>query len=376
MAEVCWLIAQALSGECRTAPPPRVDAGAAIAHFQQDQHAIPPETVSAAVSPHGAPGPRFSRSAECRSGPLSAVRCGGRSPQVNVPRPPATANPGWSLSLPQLTVPRLSSPLPMVATVTTPARSPQFSQPPIPVATARRPTNGAQFYQQRRLALQAGRLYTRLAPESYASQWDAHPQSPTYQPTYQDWLRLLQQEAQALARGQGQNRLEVVVGDSLGLWLPVETLPRDRLWLNQSISGDTTTGILRRLSAFQATRPTVIHVLAGANDLKNGVAPAAVGNTLHWVIKRLKAQHPQARIVVYSVLPTRRADIPNDRIQQVNHRLIHAAQQEGVTYRDLHRTFGDPWGNLRAELTTDGLHLNSHGYALWQQVMFAATLSL
>jgi lysophospholipase L1-like esterase len=63
------------------------------------------------------------------------------------------------------------------------------------------------------------------------------------------------QEARAIAGGQGNNRLEVVVGDSFGLWLPPELLPRDRLWLNQSISGDTTAGILQRVRLFANTRP-------------------------------------------------------------------------------------------------------------------------
>jgi lysophospholipase L1-like esterase len=134
------------------------------------------------------------------------------------------------------------------------------------------PTSGSQLYRQRQVALQSGQLYTRLPVESFADQW----RTATRQPTYQDWMTLLRREARAIANGQGQNRLEVILGDSLGLWLPPDTLPRDRLWLNQSISGETSVGILRRLNAFAATRPTVIHLMVGVNDLKNNVPEAEI----------------------------------------------------------------------------------------------------
>ncbi|MBE7382592.1 MAG: lysophospholipase [Leptolyngbya sp. SIO1E4] len=251
-------------------------------------------------------------------------------------------------------------------------RAPQFSfpetQPVRSTAARQRPASGAQLYRQRQLALQAGRLYTRLAPSQFSSQWS----QATRQPTYQDWLRLLAREAEAAAAGQGNNRLEIVLGDSFGLWLPPDTLPRDRLWLNQSISGDTTAGILRRLSNFSRARPMTIHLMAGANDLKNGVPEAETVNNLHLMVQRLRRQHPQAQIVVYSVLPTRWAAIGNDRVRSLNTQIAALATQPAVEYRDLHGQFRDQQGNLRADLTTDGLHLNARGYALWQRAILAS----
>ena len=177
-----------------------------------------------------------------------------------------------------------------------------------------------------------------------------------------------------MAGGQGQNRLEVIVGDSLGLWLPPEMLPRDRLWLNQSISGDTTAGILQRVSTFANTRATTIHVMAGANDLKNGVPEAEILSNLQRTVRVLQWQHPQAKIVVYSVLPTRRAEISNDRVRSLNAQIARMTQQRNVEYRDLQPTFRDEWGHLRPDLTTDGLHLTAQGYALWQQAIVASAI--
>ncbi len=231
------------------------------------------------------------------------------------------------------------------------------------------PTSGPQLYRQRQLSLQSGHLYTRLPVESFVNQW----RTATQQPTYQNWLQLLSQEAEATAAGQGPNRLEVIVGDSLGLWLPPDTLPRDRLWLNQSISGDTTAGVLRRLDTFGATRPTVIHLMIGVNDLKNNVPEAEIVSNFRAIITRLQRQYPQAQLVVYSVLPTRRDDISNGRVRSLNQHIAYLASHHRIDHRDMLGLFGDQGGALRTDLTTDGLHLNRQGYSLWQQVIVAAT---
>ncbi|MEM9163844.1 MAG: GDSL-type esterase/lipase family protein [Cyanobacteria bacterium P01_F01_bin.4] len=230
-----------------------------------------------------------------------------------------------------------------------------------------RPGSGPQLYQQRQMALQSGRLYTRLAPESFQPQWS----NAVAQPTYEQWTSLLAREAGAIANGQGSNRLTVVVGDSLSLWLPPELLPRDRFWLNQGISGDTTQGVLNRLSSFEQTRPDVIHVMAGVNDLKNGASNADVLTNLQSIMQRLRQQHPEARVIVHSILPTRLESIPSDRIRALNTQIAQSAQAEGVVYLDLHPSFTDEVGNLRYELTTDGIHLSRLGYQVWQIAMLA-----
>lgn len=283
----------------------------------------------------------------------------------------ATASPANLTTPVELNLPLPQRPVPMPT-----AQAPQFSEPRTVAAAPtrpalnlarQRPSSGTQLYRQRQIALQAGQTYTRLSPQTYADQWSR----ATYQPTYQDWQTLLTQEARALAGGQGQNRLEVVVGDSFGMWLPPELLPRDRLWLNQGISGDTTAGVLQRVRAFANTRPTTIHLMAGANDLKNGVPEAQIVGNLQQTVRLLKQQHPQAHIVVYSVLPTRRAEIANERVRSLNARIARLTQQSNVEYRDVHAWFQDAGGHLRQDLTTDGLHLNPQGYALWQRAILA-----
>jgi lysophospholipase L1-like esterase len=208
-------------------------------------------------------------------------------------------------------------------------------------------------------------MYTRANPQRYQNQW----QRTTVSPTHQDWQALLQREAAVMTQAQGRNRLTVIVGDSLALWMPPEALPQNRFWLNQSISGETTSHMLRRLHYFANARPDTIHIMAGINDLKQGASEDSVVRNLQQMVGRLRQQHPQAQIVVHSILPTRWESLPSDQIQRVNGRLAQLAQQPGVSFVDLQTTFADDQGQLRRELTTDGLHLSRQGYAVWRTAL-------
>jgi lysophospholipase L1-like esterase len=249
-------------------------------------------------------------------------------------------------------------------------QTPVAAVDPISLGTPR-PASGSQLYQQRIAALRAGRLYTRLPANSFQDQWI----NATRQPTYEEWVSLLSQEAGAMARGQGSNRLTILLGDSLSLWYPTEQLSSDRFWLNQGISGDTTTGVLRRLAAFSQTRPDTIHIMLGINDLRRGASDAEVINNLRQIMQTLRHQHPQAQIFVHSILPTRLPSISSGRIHRINHSLSYIAKQEQVNFLELGTYFSDEYGNLRRDLTTDGLHLNSRGYAMWQWALRSHNLA-
>jgi len=234
-------------------------------------------------------------------------------------------------------------------------------------ATYPRPQNGPQLYQFRLASLWAGQLFTRASPQRYQQAW----QQTLVNPTHQDWRALLQREAAVLARAQGGNRLSIIVGDSLGLWLPAEPLPRDRFWLNQSISGETTSQMVSRLHYFSQTRPQTIHIMAGINDLKNGASDVQVLDNFQQILSRLHQQHPQTEIVVYSILPTRLDNLPSDRISRINQALEHLARYQGARFVDLQPSFADGQGQLRRELTTDGLHLTIAGYDLWRMALIS-----
>jgi lysophospholipase L1-like esterase len=249
---------------------------------------------------------------------------------------------------------------------TTPLSAVNLESAPIPndpiPATVATPKSGGQLYMQRMAAIRKGQLYTRLPANSFQSEWS----KSVRQPTYEQWKQLLRFEAKAVAKGQGNNRLSILVGDSLSLWFPSNRLPEGQLWLNQGISGDTTKGILQRLSAFDGTRPSHIYVMAGINDLRHGATDTQVVQNLQKIVQRLKQAHPEAKIVIQSILPTDKVQISNSQILQINQQIEAIAQRENIQYLDLFPHFATHQANIRQELTTDGIHLTLRGYATWQ----------
>ena len=283
--------------------------------------------------------------------------------------PIATAIPvGWpSLLHPQ--APPETSHQSALPAPSAPRLAPGFDNRSLPspsfAPSTARPQSGRQLYQQRWAALSEGKTYTRLPSDSFEAQWTY----ASYNPTYQDWLHLLSREARSMAAGQGNNALTVIVGDSLSLWMPTEFLPQHRFWLNQSISGETAAGMAKRLYMFDHTNPDKIHVMAGINDLKNGATDTEVLGSLQILMQQLRHKHPEAEVIIHSILPTRLPHLPSDRIRSINQQLAQMAEQQGTTFLDLQLYFSDTEGHLREDLTTDGLHLNYRGYSMWQTAL-------
>lgn len=197
--------------------------------------------------------------------------------------------------------------------------------------------------------------------------------------TYQQWVDVLTKEARVISDKKPDN-LQVLVGDSLSLWFPVELLPGDRTWLNQSISGETSLGLQKRLAVFDQTQPKRIFVMIGINDLQRGSGDQELLDAYWQIIMHLRQAHPGVMIVVQSILPHAGASttaesreqllaVPNDRIHKLNKQLAAIAQEARVEYLDLYPLFADSEGFLRSELTTDGLHLSPQGYLVWRSAL-------
>ncbi len=189
---------------------------------------------------------------------------------------------------------------------------------------------------------------------------------PYHQLNYQQMLALLEQEADNAAQ-QKPKHLTVLVGDSLSQFFPPQMLPPQRNWLKQGIAGETTTGLLQRLQMFDRTQPEVIFVMIGTNDLSQEAEDKLILANQQKIMHYLHQAHPDSQIIFQSILP--RTDKFNYRIEPLNRQLAAIAEAENVYYLNLYPLFADAQGNIRSELSTDGLHLNSSGYLVWQSAL-------
>ena len=197
--------------------------------------------------------------------------------------------------------------------------------------------------------------------------------------TYQDHVAHLGDRAKAMAAKHPEH-LTVLLGDSLSLWFPGDLMPGRRVWINQSISGERTKGLLNRLNLIKENDIEAVFVMIGINDLIWGETDEDIIQNYREIVRQLKAQHPDTQIVVQSILPhggenstwesrDKLLALQSDRIVAMNNTLKQIAKDNGTYYLDLYPIFVTGEGKLRPDLTTDGLHLNREGYLVWRSAI-------
>ena len=146
---------------------------------------------------------------------------------------------------------------------------------------------------------------------------------------------------------------------------------------NRGISGDTTPGILNRLSTITDGKPAKIFLLIGINDFSRDIPTDTIVANIHQIVKRIKAESPSTKLYLQSILPVNDCynmfgghtkhikDIP-----VANEQLKKIAIQEKITFIDLFSTFALPnEPKLRPELSNDGLHMLGKSYNLWRDLI-------
>lgn len=166
----------------------------------------------------------------------------------------------------------------------------------------------------------------------------------------------------------------VLIGDSLiehGPWsdalAPVKVL-------NLGISRDTSDCLLYRLGQVAQIKPKHVVLLVGINDLLDNRSVDVVSGVYWLILAQLHRSLPQTKVIVVSLLPVNAKEcwfcrVTQKTIGELNQRLEKMTRELGFHLLDLASHLSTTDGELRAEFTTDGLHLNSQGYAVFSQAI-------
>ena len=247
--------------------------------------------------------------------------------------------------------------------------------------------NGLLFITAMAMLRQLSQAGDAVLPQANAFAADPHATVAPFEPElgtrhsldYEEWVALLAAEAEAVIAIDAPNQT-VLLGDSLTLWFPTNMLPGRRTWLNQAISGEKSTGLRDRLYLLDNTSPEAVFIMVGINDLIWGGSEADLVYNVRKMVNYLHQKHPQTRVVVQSILPhgsetatwegrDRLVAVSPDLIRTVNVQLKAVAAETGAEFLDLYPLFVNGDGYLRADLTTDGLHLNQDGYMVWRTAL-------
>jgi lysophospholipase L1-like esterase len=145
--------------------------------------------------------------------------------------------------------------------------------------------------------------------------------------------------------------------------------------VNRGIGAQTSAQMLVRFRAdVIALRPTVVHILAGTNDVagNNGpIAPDDFRNNIESMVELARAH--DIRVTLGSIPPAagfnwRPALRPAPRIAELNRWLREYARKNGLGYIDYYAALADSRGGLDPRLSNDGVHPNRDGYALMRKL--------
>lgn len=169
----------------------------------------------------------------------------------------------------------------------------------------------------------------------------------------------------------------IFLGNSItngGEWAELLRNPHAK---NRGISGDTTQGVLDRLSTITKGKPSKIFLLIGTNDLSRGKSVDEVAKNVEKIVERVKRESPKTKLYVQSVFPVnpkfnkflghmnRQKDIA-----ALNAKIKAVAARHGVTYIDVYKSLVTPSTDvMNPEYTNDGLHLLGKGYLKWVEVL-------
>lgn len=140
----------------------------------------------------------------------------------------------------------------------------------------------------------------------------------------------------------------------------------------------------------QTTEAGKVPMLDALADMECGKVYIMLGvNELGWprtetfrdqygkLIDRVREDHPDAQVVIQSILPdsaeqdAKGTYVNNSRIQEFNDVLRELAEEKDCPYLDVAEAVTGEDGCLLPELTSDGVHLNTKGCAVWRDYLMS-----
>ena len=142
---------------------------------------------------------------------------------------------------------------------------------------------------------------------------------------------------------------------------------------NRGIIGDEVMGVYDRLHQILPGHPAKLFLLIGVNDVSHDLTTDTIVGMIRVTVERIQKESPDTKLYLQSLLPInesfgryKRLAGKTNMIPEINKQLEELAKEKGLTYINLFPLFTEKGRNvLRAELTTDGLHLKEEGYNIW-----------
>jgi lysophospholipase L1-like esterase len=155
----------------------------------------------------------------------------------------------------------------------------------------------------------------------------------------------------------------VMIGDSItdgGLW---DELLKNNLVQNRGIGGDTTDGVLDRLSSINQ-KIEIAFIMIGINDFSRHKSVDEVFENYKKIIENLHKKEIKIYIQSTLYVGENQPKRLNKSVELLNQKLQEYSINNNLTFIDLNKLLS-PNKVLEKKFSLDEVHLNGDGYRLW-----------
>ena len=164
----------------------------------------------------------------------------------------------------------------------------------------------------------------------------------------------------------------VMLGDSITAWGDWSELLSRWDVANRGVGGDTTVGIINRLSDIYELNPEICFMMVGINDLRIGLSVSKVFMNYTEILKELKNKGitPIIQSTLYLSETSPNWSLINNKVDDLNKMLKEYAFKEGIMFIDVNNELSRG-GALDSIYTPDGVHLSCNGYVKWRDLILS-----
>lgn len=203
----------------------------------------------------------------------------------------------------------------------------------------------------------------------------------------QDWpyLKKYQKENANLPILESGEKRIVFMGDSITEFWSV-LCPEffdGKPYINRGISGQTSPQMLIRFRADVIDlKPSIVVLLAGANDIAGNTGPSTLEMILNNIISMVElAKANQIKVILCSLLPAydfpwKTGSFPAEKIETFNTMLKKYADMNKILYLDYYSAMVDEQKGLKAAYADDGVHPNKAGYEVMGPIVEEALVNV
>lgn len=146
---------------------------------------------------------------------------------------------------------------------------------------------------------------------------------------------------------------------------------------NRGIGGDNTFGMKARIADVVKTKPKMIFLMMGINDIGRGQATSWTLKNYEEIIQIIKKQSPKTKIYLQSTLPLNDKVLKYDyllgkeeMIRALNTGIEELSQKYKLQYVNVKEVLADDYV-LKENYTKDGIHLTTDAYLAWAKYLKA-----